>query len=246
MNDPQLLRYSRHILLDHVGIEGQERLLRSRVLVVGMGGLGSPIALYLAASGVGHLALADFDRVELSNLQRQIVHRTDAIGMSKTESAARTLRTINPDIEITCIDRRLDPASLAEQVALADVVVDGSDNFATRFAVNAACVHARKPLVAGAVIRMEGQVMVFRRDRAGGPCYRCLYKEGEELAETCSQTGVLAPVAGVIGTVQAVETIKALLDLGESLDGYLLLLDAMNMEWRRIRLPRDPACPVCG
>lgn len=246
MNDQQLLRYSRHILLDHVGIEGQERLLRSRVLIVGMGGLGSPISLYLAASGVGHLTLADYDHVELSNLQRQIVHRSDAIGMSKVESAARTLREVNPEVEITRIDRRLDPDLLATQVALADAVVDGSDNFATRFALNAACVRANTPLIAGAVIRMEGQVMVFRRDRPGGPCYRCLYREGEELAETCSQTGVLAPVAGVIGTVQAVETLKALLDLGTSLDGHLLLLDAMNMEWRRIRLPRDPACPVCG
>jgi molybdopterin/thiamine biosynthesis adenylyltransferase len=246
MNDEQLLRYSRHILLPQIGIEGQRRLLASRVLIVGLGGLGSPVAMYLAASGVGHLVLVDDDRVDLSNLQRQIVHKTVAIGRDKVASALDTLQALNPQVELSPINRRLSHDELAEQVRLADAVVDASDNFATRFALNAACVAARKPLIAGAVIRLEGQVMVFRRDRAGGPCYRCLYKEGEELAETCSQTGVLAPVPGVIGTVQAVETIKALLDIGVSLDGYLLLLDAWNLEWRRIKLPRDPACPVCG
>lgn len=246
MDDNQLLRYSRHILLPQVGIEGQQKLLQSRVLIVGMGGLGAPNAMYLAASGVGHLVLADYDRVELSNLQRQVVHTTRAIGEAKVDSAARTLEGLNPEVKITRLLARLDAESLAEQVGLAHAVVDASDNFATRFALNAACVRAKKPLISGAVIRMEGQVTVFQLDRPDSPCYRCLYQDIEELAETCSQTGVLAPVAGIIGTIQATETVKVLMQLGVSLAGRLLLLDAWNMEWRTIRLRKDPACQVCG
>ncbi len=246
MNDEQLLRYSRHILLPQIGMEGQERLLRARVLLVGAGGLGSPIAMYLAASGVGHLVLADFDRVDLSNLQRQIVHTTAAIGETKVASAARTLRALNPEVRVDGISELMDATALTEQVRQADVVVDATDNFATRFALNAACVAQRKPFVSGAAIRTEGQVAVFRADQGRGPCYRCLYKDIEELAETCSQTGVLAPVVGMIGSIQAVETIKVLLDRGESLHGFLLLVDAWTMEFRRIRLPADPACPVCA
>ncbi len=247
MNDEQLLRYSRHILLPQIGMDGQERLLRARVLIVGAGGLGSPIAMYLAASGVGHLVLADFDRVDLSNLQRQIVHTTAAIGETKVASAMRTLHALNPEVRVDGIAELMDTATLSEQVRLADVVVDATDNFATRFALNAACVAHRKPFVSGAAIRTEGQVAVFRADRSRGPCYRCLYnKDTEELAETCSQTGVLAPVVGMIGSIQAVETVKVLLNRGESLHGFLLLVDAWTMEFRRIRLPADPACPVCA
>lgn len=246
MNDEQLLRYSRHILLPQIGMEGQERLMRARVLLIGAGGLGSPIAMYLAASGVGHLVLADFDRVDLSNLQRQIVHTTAAIGDTKVASAARTLRALNPEVRVEGIAELMDDDALNEQVRRADVVVDATDNFATRFALNAACVAQRKPFVSGAAIRTEGQVAVFRADRGCGPCYRCLYKDAEELAETCSQTGVLAPIVGLIGSIQAVETIKVLLGRGESLHGFLLLVDAWAMEFRRIRLPADPACPVCA
>jgi molybdopterin-synthase adenylyltransferase len=246
MNDEQLLRYSRQIMLPQIGIEGQQRLARSRVLIVGLGGLGSPAALYLAASGVGHLVVTDDDRVELSNLQRQILHTTADLGQAKTESARRALAAINPDVRVTTIPERLDAAGLLAQARLADAVVDGSDNFTTRFAVNRACVAARTPLISGAVIRLEGQVAVFRADRPDSPCYHCLYQEGEELAETCSETGVLAPLPGIIGSIQAVETLKVLLDLGEPLAGRLLLLDASNMEWRSLQLNKDPSCPVCG
>lgn len=246
MDDEKLLRYSRQIMLPQVGIPGQQRLARARVLIVGLGGLGSPAAMYLAASGVGHLVLTDDDRVELSNLQRQIVHITANLGQTKTESARQMLAAINPDVTVTTLAQRLDADGLIEQARLADAVVDGSDNFTTRFAVNRACVTARTPLISGAVIRLEGQVAVFRADRPDSPCYRCLYKEGEELTETCSETGVLAPVPGIIGSIQAVETLKVLLDIGATLTGRLLLLDALAMEWRSLRLKRDPACPVCG
>ncbi|OGI49468.1 MAG: hypothetical protein A3B81_01270 [Candidatus Muproteobacteria bacterium RIFCSPHIGHO2_02_FULL_65_16] len=245
MDDNQLLRYCRHILLPQVDIAGQEKLLRARVLVIGLGGLGSPVAMYLAASGVGRLVIVDHDRVDLTNLQRQIVHTTDAIGADKTASARRALLALNPEIEVTAINKKLDDRELAEQVRLADAVVDASDNFATRFAVNQACVREKRPLISGAVIRFEGQVSVFRPDR-GGPCYRCLYQETQEPAERCAETGIFAPVAGVIGSIQAAETLKVLLDIGRTLEGRLLLLDATSMEWRTIELRRDPACPVCG
>lgn len=246
MNDDQLLRYSRHILLPQVGIEGQERLRAARVLIVGMGGLGSPVALYLAASGVGHLVLVDHDHVEISNLQRQIVHTSASIGLAKVASAQQTLLGLNPEITITTFEQRLDVDALMEQVGLADAVVDATDNFATRFALNRVCVAQKTPLISGAAIRMEGQVAVFRPDRPDSPCYRCLYKDMDELGETCSQTGVLAPVVGIIGSIQATETLKVLLEMGETLTGRLLLLDAYTMEWRSLRLHKDPQCPVCG
>jgi len=246
MDDPQLLRYSRQILLPQVGIEGQQRLLAARVLIIGVGGLGSPAAMYLAASGVGHLVLVDHDKVELSNLQRQIAHTTDRIGIAKVSSAQQTLAALNPAVQVTAIVGQLDPEALVEQVQLADAVVDCSDNFATRFALNRVCVTNRTPLISGAAIRMEGQVAVFRPERNDSPCYRCLYKDMDELAESCSQTGVLAPLVGIIGSIQATETIKVLLDIGETLTGRLLILDALTMEWRSIKLRKDPDCPVCG
>ena len=246
MDDGQLLRYSRHILLPQLGVDGQQKLLDARVLIVGLGGLGSPVAMYLAASGVGHLVIVDHDRVELSNLQRQIVHNTNAIGIDKAASARQTLLALNPDVQITAFNKILDTVELTEQLRLADVVVDASDNFATRFGLNRLCVAQKKPLISGAVIRMEGQVTTFRADLRGGPCYRCLYKDMDELAETCSETGVLAPVAGIIGAIQATETLKTLTGVGQTLNGRLLLLDAQVMEWREIKLRQDPDCPVCG
>jgi molybdopterin-synthase adenylyltransferase len=246
MDDPQLLRYSRQILLPQVGIEGQQKLLAARVLIIGVGGLGSPVAMYLAASGVGQLVLVDHDKVELSNLQRQIVHTTEQLGLSKVASAQRMLTALNPEVQVTAIARQLDPEALLEQVQAADAVVDCSDNFATRFALNRVCVANKTPLISGAAIRLEGQVAVFRPERADSPCYRCLYKDMDELGESCSQTGVLAPLVGIIGSIQATETIKVLLDIGETLTGRLLLLDALNMEWRSIKLRKDPDCPVCG
>ena len=245
MNDEQLLRYSRQILLPQFGVEGQERLMASTVLVVGAGGLGSPVALYLAAAGVGRLIIADFDRVDLTNLQRQILHATDRIGTAKAESARRTLHALNPEIEIVPIGRRLEGELLQEQVAASDAVVDASDNFATRFAVNAACVATGRPLIAGAVIRWEGQVSVYT-GRPGDPCYRCLYGNGGEVEDTCSENGILAPVAGIIGSIQATETLKVLSGVGTTLAGRLLILDALEMRFRTLTLTRDPACPVCG
>ena len=246
MDDNQLLRYSRHILLPQLGVEGQQKLLDARVLIIGLGGLGSPVAMYLAASGVGQLAIVDHDRVELSNLQRQIAHTTNAIGIDKSSSAKQTLEALNPAVRITTFNKTLDADELTEQVRLADVVVDASDNFATRFGLNRLCVEQKKPLISGAVIRMEGQVTTFRADLPDSPCYRCLYKDMDELAETCSETGVLAPVAGIIGCIQATEVLKVLTGVGQSLSGRLLMLDAQTMEWREIKLRKDPDCPVCG
>ena len=246
MNDDELLRYSRQILLPQVGIEGQDRLRASRALIIGLGGLGSPAAMYLAAAGVGTLAIADHDRVDLSNLQRQIVHRSADIGRSKADSACDALLALNPGTTIIAFDTRLNGEQLDAQIALADVVLDCSDNFATRFAVNDACVRARTPLVSGAAIRLEGQVAVFRPDHPDSPCYRCLYKDEGELAETCTQTGVLAPLVGVIGSLQALEALKVLLDLGTTLTGRLLLFDAEHLEWRTLILRKDPECPVCA
>ncbi|HKK04673.1 MAG TPA: molybdopterin-synthase adenylyltransferase MoeB [Gammaproteobacteria bacterium] len=245
LDDERLLRYSRQIMLPQVDAEGQERLLTSRALVLGVGGLGSPVVMYLAAAGVGHLTLVDYDAVELSNLQRQVVHRSADLGRPKVESARDTLASLNPDVKVNTVAARLEGDALAAQVADADVVIDASDNFATRFALNDACVAARKPLVSGAAIRMEGQISVFRPDR-GGPCYRCLYRDEGGIEETCSENGILAPVVGVIGSLQAVEAIKVLLDIGEPLDGRLLLFDALAMEWRTLKLKKDPECPVCG
>ncbi len=246
MDDEQLLRYSRQIMLPQVGVEGQKRLRTSRALIIGMGGLGSPAAMYLAAAGVGQLVVVDFDRVDLTNLQRQVIHTTEDIGRSKVDSARERLLALNPDIEVRPIARRLEGDHLLEQVRTADVVVDASDNFAARFEINRACTRARRPLVSGAVIRMEGQVAVFRADHEASPCYRCLYQEGGELEERCSETGILAPLPGIIGSIQATEALKVLLGVGDPLVGKLLILDASTMEWRMVRLRKDPACPACA
>ena len=239
-------RYARHLVLPQIGEAGQEKLLRSRVLIVGLGGLGSPVATYLAASGVGHLVLVDYDTVDLSNLQRQPIHTTGSVGRDKVSSAADTIKAINPDIEITTINQNLDDDALTGQIKLADTVVDCTDNFTTRFTLNRICVEQKTPLISGAVIRMEGQVTVFRADHADSPCYRCLYQEMDEIGEACAQVGILAPVAGIIGTIEATETIKVLLNLGETLEGRLLVLDAAAMEWRTLKLRKDPACPICS
>jgi adenylyltransferase/sulfurtransferase len=245
MNDEQLLRYSRQIMLPAIGIEGQERLAAARALIIGLGGLGSPVAMYLAAAGVGTLVLVDFDQVDLTNLQRQIIHSTPRIGTPKVDSARQTLQALNPETQILTIDQALEGEALSEQVAQADVVIDGSDNFTTRFTVNAACRARRTPLVSGAAIRMEGQVSVFT-GQPGTPCYHCLYPGEGQLDESCSANGVLAPLVGVIGSIQAIEAIKLLTGAGEPLTGRLLLFDALQMEWRTVKLKADPACPVCG
>ncbi len=245
MNDEQLIRYSRQIMVPGLDLAGQERLLASRALIIGLGGLGSPVALYLAAAGLGHLVLADFDRVELTNLQRQILHGTDDLGRLKTESARDRIAALNPEVRVDTLEERITTDHLAAVVRDVDIVIDGSDNFATRFAVNAACVAAGRPLVSGAVIGMDGQVAVFRPDQ-GGPCYRCVYADTGEEAQSCSETGVLGPLTGVIGSLQAVEAVKALTGLGESLAGRLLVVDALTQQWRRLNLRRDPQCPVCG
>ncbi len=246
MNDQQLLRYSRQIMLPDVDIDGQEKLLAARVLIIGLGGLGSPVAMYLAAAGVGHLVLADFDAVDLSNLQRQIAHTTDRIGQTKVESAAQTLRALNPDVQITCITEALDAESLALQISTVDVVVDCCDNFTTRFAVNAACVVAKVPLVSGAAIRLEGQIAVFDNRDPNCPCYRCLYDEDSEENTTCAANGVLSPLVGIIGSMQALEAIKLIVGFGKSLAGKLLVFDARYSQWRELKLPKDQECPVCN
>ena len=245
MTDDELLRYSRQILLPEFDIEGQERLRQAHTLIIGLGGLGSAVAMYLAAAGVGKLTLVDFDIVDLSNLQRQIIHRTAALGQAKVESARDTLLALNPLVKIIAIPKALDEAQLLEQVQRADVVVDASDNWPTRLAINAACVQSARPLVSGAAIRWEGQVLIWRPDKEGG-CYRCLYRDAAMNPETCTQTGILAPVVGVIGSLQAVEAIKVLTGIGETLNGRLLLFDAKRMEWRTMNLRRWLECPVCG
>lgn len=246
LTDSQLQRYSRQILLPQVDYEGQQRLLAARVLVVGAGGLGSPVCTYLAGAGVGHITVADGDVVDLSNLHRQTLHLTADVGRAKAESACAQMRAINPDVQASAVTRRLEGDALRAAVAAADVVLDCCDNFPTRFAVNDACLAERRPLVSGAAVRLEGQVSVYRLDRDDSPCYRCLYPEEGENAEPCSTTGVLGPVVGVIGALQALEAIKLLAGFGESLAGRLLLFDARGSEWQTLRLRRDPACPACG
>lgn len=245
MEDEQLLRFSRQIMLPEIGYEGQEKLVNAHALIIGMGGLGSPVAMYLAAAGIGKLTIVDFDKVELSNLQRQIAHTSERIGEPKVESARKTLLGLNPDCKIHCINHQLSDAELSEQVAKVDIVVDASDNFPTRFALNEACVASQTPLVSGAAIRLEGQVSVFS-GQPGDPCYRCLYGEGVEVEQTCAENGVLAPVVGIIGSIQATEAIKVLTGAGTSLTGKLLILDALHMQWRSLGLKADPNCPVCG
>jgi len=247
MDDPQLLRYARHILLADFGIEGQARLSTARVLIVGAGGLGSPAACYLAASGVGHIVLADDDRVELSNLQRQILHTTARVNQPKAESGRVMLGELNPDITVTALVARLDDARLHEEAARADVVLDCSDNFATRHAINRVCVALAKPLVAGAAIRYAGQVGVYDLRCADSACYHCVFADADDVAEeSCATTGVFAPLVGIIGSVQAAEALKLLTGIGETLNGRLLRLDARTMQWRESRVTRDAACPVCA
>lgn len=247
MNDEQLLRYSRHILLPQIGIEGQHRITAARVLVVGAGGLGSPAALYLASAGVGTLVLADGDTVDLTNLQRQILHRTDSVGMAKAESGQRTLAGLNPECVVVPLVERLAGERLEAEVAAADVVLDCCDNFATRHAVNRACVKLKTPLVSGAGVRFDGQIAVFDPRQDNAPCYHCLFPEAEDVEEMrCAVTGVFAPLTGIIGAMQAAEALKLLIGCGTPLTGRLLLLDGLTMSWREIRVPKDPGCSVCG
>ena len=247
MNDDQLLRYSRHILLPQVGIEGQQRLLESHALIIGAGGLGSPAALYLATAGVGRITLVDGDSVDLTNLQRQILHRSAAVGLPKARSGRQTIAEYNPDVTVIAVEARAAGQILDELVAGADVILDCCDNFATRHDLNRACVRHRKPLVSGAAIRFDGQVSVFDLRRPDAPCYHCLFPEGQDLEETrCAVMGVFAPLTGIIGAVQAAEALKLLTDVGASLNGRLLLLDGLAMEWRQVRLAKDLACGVCG
>lgn len=247
MNDDQLLRYSRHILLPQLGIEGQEKFRSAHALVVGAGGLGSPVAMYLASAGIGTLTICDNDAVDLTNLQRQIVHRNDAIGVSKAESARRTLASINPEVNVHALAERVSGTRLAELVARSDIVLDCSDNFATRHAINRACVAHRKPLVSGAGVRFDGQITAFDLRDNQSPCYQCLFPEsGENEDMRCAVMGVFAPLVGIIGAMQAAEALKLIAGIGDSLTGRLLLLDALTMEWRTVRLNRDPTCTVCG
>ncbi len=246
MNDNQLLRYSRHILLPQIAYEGQERLTESHALIVGAGGLGSPAGLYMAAGGVGTLTICDFDTVDLTNLQRQIIHTTEAVGVNKAVSAKRTLNAINPDTVIHIVQDKSTEDTFEKLIAAADVVLDCSDNFATRYALNRLCFKLKKPLVSGAAIGFEGQVTVFDFRHQASPCYHCLFPDdGSETEMRCSENGVFSPLVGMIGTTQAAEAMKLLMEIGQSLEGRLLLLDALNMEWRTIKLGRDHQCAVC-
>jgi molybdopterin-synthase adenylyltransferase len=247
LTDDLLLRYSRHILLPEIGVAGQARVCDSSVLVIGAGGLGCPVALYLGAAGVGRLVLADGDTVDLTNLQRQIGHATSAIGINKADSLAHSVRAINPEIDIVPLHERLAGGALLEAVAAVDLVVDASDNFATRHAVNRACVQLGKPLVSGAAIGFSGQLAVFDSGRADSPCYHCLFPDHADEPELrCAEAGVISPLVGVIGAMQALETLKYLARAGEPLVGRLLLWDGLRAEARVMKVPRDPACPVCG
>lgn len=247
MNDDQLLRYSRHILLDEIGIEGQQQLLAARVLVIGAGGLGSPVALYLGSAGVGRLTVVDHDRVDATNLQRQIAHSTARIGEFKAHSVVQAVAALNPDVQVIPITERADEALLARLVPQADVVLDCTDNFATRHAINRACVKYRKPLVSGAATRFDGQLAVYDSRNIDTPCYACVFPESELLEEThCATMGVFAPLVGIIGAVQAAEALKLLCGIGQTLTGRLLLLDGRRMVWDEMQLQRNSACTVCG
>ena len=246
MNDEQLLRYSRQIMLPEIDAEGQLRLADAKVLIIGMGGLGSAAAIYLTAAGVGELVLVDFDKVDISNLQRQVVHSNKDIGRLKVESAKDHLLALNPHVTLRPIDHALVGEELLHEVAAADVVVDASDNFQTRFAVNEACVNARTPLVFGAAIRFEAQLSVFNPADENSPCYRCLYGENVTVEETCTENGVMSPLLGIIGSIQAAEAMKLIMKIGKPLQGKLMLVDILNMEWLTATLPKNPACPVCG
>ncbi|MCB5185449.1 molybdopterin-synthase adenylyltransferase MoeB [Methylobacillus gramineus] len=246
MNDNQLLRYSRHILLPQISYEGQEQLVNSHALIIGAGGLGSPVALYLAAGGVGILTICDFDEVDLTNLQRQIIHSTQSVGINKALSAQHTIAAINPEVSVRPVQEKITEDSLRALVEAADVVIDCTDNFTIRYAVNQVCVDLRKPLVSGAAIGFEGQVTVFDMRHEDSPCYHCLFPNlGGDEGLRCAENGVFAPLVGMIGTTQAAEAMKLLLGLGKSLQGRLLLLDVQTMDWRTLKLSKDPACPVC-
>ena len=246
MNDNQLLRYSRHILLSQIAYEGQERLTESHALIVGAGGLGSPAALYMAAGGVGALTICDFDAVDLTNLQRQIIHTTESVGVNKAVSAKHTLNAINPDTVVNTVQDKSTEDAFEKLIAAADVVLDCSDNFATRYALNRLCFKLKKPLVSGAAIGFEGQVTVFDFRHQVSPCYHCLFPDdGSDTEMRCSENGVFSPLVGMIGTTQAAEAMKLLMGIGQSLEGRLLLLDALNMEWRTIKLGKDHQCTVC-
>lgn len=247
LNDDQLLRYSRHILLPEVGVDGQARIFASSVLIVGAGGLGCPVGLYLGAAGVGHLSIADGDTVDLTNLQRQIGHASVAIGDNKADSLARSILAINPEIEVKPLREALSGHALREAVAAVDLVVDASDNFATRHAVNRACVQLNKPLVSGAAIGFSGQLAVFDSGRAASPCYHCLFPDHADEAELrCAEAGVFSPLVGVIGAMQAMEALKYLAQVGTPMIGKLLLWDGLQADARVMKVPRDPACPICG
>lgn len=247
MNDHQLLRYSRHILLPQISYEGQAKLTQSHVLIIGAGGLGSPVALYLAAGGVGHLTIVDFDVVDETNLQRQIIHTTARVGLNKAQSAQQMIADLNPEVQVTALQAKLDAASVAEQIKLADVVVDCSDNFETRYLLNRICFAQKKPLVSGAAIGFDGQITVFDFRHAQSPCYECLFADnGDEDNLRCAENGVFSPLVGIIGATQAAEAMKLLMDIGHSLQGRLLLLDALTMQWRSLKLNKDPQCKQCG
>ncbi|MEC5213408.1 molybdopterin/thiamine biosynthesis adenylyltransferase [Polaromonas sp. CG_9.5] len=247
MNDEQLLRYSRHILLDEIGIEGQEKLLASHVLIIGAGGLGSPVALYLGAAGVGRITLVDHDRVDATNLQRQIAHTLERIGEFKADSVVQAVAALNPDVKVIPVTELADDSLLERLVGGVDLVLDCTDNFATRHAINRACVKHSKPLVSGAAIRFDGQVTVYDLRSAASPCYACIFPETDLLEETrCAAMGVFAPLVGIIGTVQAAEALKILCGIGQSLTGRLLMLDGRNMEWHDMKLMRNRACSVCA
>ena len=247
MNDQQLLRYSRHILLDQIGIEGQQKINQAHALIIGAGGLGSPAALYLASAGVGRITLVDDDEVDLTNLQRQILHTTERIGQPKVSSGKEALQQINPEIEIIAIKERVDSARLKQLIQTATVVLDCCDNFSTRHAVNQACVQHRVPLVSGAAISFDGQISVFDARDANSPCYACLFPPDQQFEEVmCSTMGVFAPLVGIVGATQAAEALKVIMGIGKVLVGRLLLLDAQNMEWTQIRVARNLTCAVCG
>ena len=247
MTDEQLLRYSRHILLGEIGIEGQQRIFDAQVLVIGAGGLGSPVALYLGSAGVGRITIVDHDTVDLTNLQRQIAHTTQRIGAAKVESTAAAIAAINPDVRVSTLQQRADARLLDQLVPQADVVLDCSDNFATRHAVNLACVRYRKPLVSGAAIRFDGQISVYDSRDCKSPCYACVFAPDADFEETrCATMGVFAPMVGIVGSMQAAEALKLLAQVGQSLAGRLLMLDGRAMEWNEVHVPRNPACPVCA
>ena len=246
MDNDKLLRYSRQMMLPEIDAEGQQRLADARVLIIGLGGLGSSSSVYLAAAGVGHLVLVDFDEVDISNLQRQIVHATKDIGRLKVDSAAEHLLALNPEIQVTKIDHKIENEELEEQIKSSSVVLDCSDNFQTRFAINDACVKYKIPLVSGAAIRFEAQVSVFDSRHEDSPCYRCLYGSEAEVEQSCTANGVISPLLGIVGSIQACEAMKIIMSLGETLEGRLLLLDVMHMEWHTAKLNKDPNCPVCS